>query len=198
VINLKKALPIIVAVVAVAAGWFFLKGNKTGGLPGVGKTYTMKSLKAIIDLGVPVKCSYKVGEIEYEGYVKGQQWRGKMQQADGRQGEVIIKDNCMWSWTDDKKGITMCFEPEEGEDSVWDNPEYMTTDIEYTCRPAAITDAQFNPPADVNFMNLDDLMNPEGFPMPETSTETAPETLPGGMDIPTTPEDFDMSRYQDL
>ena len=191
--SLKKLLPILGILAIAGAGWYFLKGSKGGvGLPGAAKSYTAKGLKAVIDLGVPMKCSYKVGDMEYEGYVKGQQWRGHMQFPDGRQGEIIFKDNCMWSWGDDKKGTKMCFEPTEEDETIWDEPQQgATMDLDYQCRPTAITDAKFTPPSDVQFMDLDQMMGPEGFNMPDMPD--APD-MPG---VPSTPEDFDMSRYKE-
>jgi len=197
--SLKKLLPILGILVIAGVGLYFLKGSKGGpGLPGVTKNYTAKGIKAVIDLGIPMKCSYKVGEMEYEGYVKGQQWRGHIQLPNGNQGEIIFKDNCMWSWDDKKQGTKMCFEPTEEGETLWDNPQQGTDmDLDYQCRPAAITDAKFTPPTDVNFMDLDDMMGPMGqdtYDMPDIpDMPDAPNTI----GVPTTPEDFDMSRYKE-
>ncbi|MFC1627331.1 hypothetical protein ACFL18_02095 [Patescibacteria group bacterium] len=196
--NLKKLLPILAIVAVVGVGAVLLK-NKGVAVPGISKTYTAKGIKAIVDLGVPVKCSYQVGEMEYEGYVKGKQYRGKMQYPDGKQGEVIMKDECMWSWSEtDGQGIKMCFPPTEDGEDIWDNPENANVDINYLCRPAAITDAQFVPPANINFMDMDDMdsmMDPQGYDYNTEDYDTGNYDIPAG--VPDSPEDFDMSRYQE-
>jgi len=200
--NLKKLLPILAIVAVVGVGWFLFQNKKGGGasIPGITKSYSAKGLKAVVDLGIPVKCSYQIGEMKYEGYVKGKQWRGRMEYPDGRKGEVIMKGNCMWSWTNEEaKGIKMCFEPTEDGEDMWSDPQYAGTDIDYKCSPAAITDAQFNPPTNIQFMDMDDLnqmmMDPESFNTQDNNAgiPDMPETI----GIPDSPEDFDMTRYQE-
>ena len=195
--NLKKLLPILAIVAIIGVGWFLSQNKKGGGIsiPGVSKTYTAKGIQAVIELGIPMKCTYKIGDMEYEGYVKGKQWRGKMQFGDGRQGEVIMKDNCMWSWGDkDVQGVKMCFEPTEDGQDMWNDPQQDTViDFDYQCRPAAITDAQFNPPANINFMDMDQMMSPEGYNTQDYNTGNY--DIPAG--VPDSPEDFDMSRYKE-
>ena len=198
---MKKLLPILIILVVAGAGWYFLKGGKAGesggiSIPGVTKTYNAKGIKAVIDLGIPMKCSYKVGDMEYEGYVKGKQWRGHMKLPSGRQGEIIFKDNCMWSWNADKQGSKMCFElTEEGED-MWSQPQQGTSmDVDYKCRPAAITDAKFIAPSDVTFMDLDQVM-PGNMDTYMDDIPDTPESF-NMQGVPSTPEDFDMSRYKE-
>lgn len=160
----------IVIVLALTLGGCSLVAKKTqekGGEPGPvteesGETvpqgkgeesYTFKALKAAIELGIPLKCSYKVGDVEYSGYIKGRKWRGKMDSGDGRITEVIMKDNCMYSWSEgEQTGMKMCFEQD-----MWENEEYQQPDqvqeIDYFCAPAVVSDAQFDPPANINFMD---------------------------------------------
>ena len=107
-----------------------------------------------------MKCTYKVEGYEYEGYIKGEKWRGKVKTADGKTGEVIMKDNCMWSWEEGvDQGMKTCFEETEGDD-YWGGGDSTTEtpDIDYNCAPTAVTDSKFNPPSNVNFMDLDQLM----------------------------------------
>lgn len=139
--------------------------GRGGNKPGIVETMTggdqpfSGTLKAAIAMGVPMKCSYTVDGAEYEGYVKGEQYMGKVS-ANGKVGNVIIKDNCMWSWSDEEaQGIKTCFEPAEGEDSIWDSSDTSDLSMNYTCRPAAIGDDKFSPPSNVNFMDLDAMMN---------------------------------------
>lgn len=115
------------------------------------------TLKAAIALGVPMKCTYKVGDNETTGIIKGKQWRGDFKQND-KEGTVIIKDTCMWSWTKgETQGLKMCFEPKEGKD-IWDEAQQVNPNVEYHCLPTLATDADFNPPAEVKFSTLEEMM----------------------------------------
>jgi len=158
---LKKVVIAIVLILLALGGYYYFSRSKGAvGVPGTGGIQKFSTLKAAIDLGVPLKCSYSVNGNEYEGYVKGKQWRGKIKTAEGQVGEVIMKDNCMWSWgNQEKQGMKTCFEETEDGD-VWDQD--TTVGIEYNCMPAAVTDAEFTPPADIQFMDLDQMMQQYG------------------------------------
>jgi len=175
VINLKKVIIPILILVAAGAGWYFLKGNGAGpiNLGGSVKNEAFKGgLAAAVKLGVPMKCSYSIdGEMESEGYIKGKNYRGKMTAEQGKIAEVIMKDNCMWNWDEDtKEGVKFCFENEEG-NTMWGDfdeedfenvelPEgYEPPDMEYDCKPAIIADSKFIPPSDVEFVDMQEIMN---------------------------------------
>lgn len=179
-INLKKVIIPILVLVAAGAGWYFYKGQ--GALPGVGSSLKSEAFKgglaAAVKLGVPMKCSYSIGnEMESEGYIKGKNYRGKMEDETGKVSEVIMKDNCMWNWdTETREGSKFCFEG-ENEDAMWDFdagdtedmdiPEgYEAPDVEYDCKPAVISDSMFALPTDVKFLDMQEMMNsfmPEGM-----------------------------------
>jgi len=110
--------------------------------------------------GVGMKCTYEVDGAQYEGFVKGEMYAGKMATATGV-GQVIVKDNCMWSWSESEdQGVKMCFEPGENEDSnIWDNPESgLDADLNYNCSPVTVSDSQFTPPNDVEFVDFEGMM----------------------------------------
>ena len=96
-----------------------------------------------------------------------------MQFGDGREveanlhGEVIIKDNCMWSWSEgESQGMKTCFDA--AEQDIWDEPQGASaSDVEYHCVPTVITDAKFIPPTNIEFMDLDEMMGGYGQEMPE-------------------------------
>ena len=123
------------------------------------ETYTFSALTAAIELGIPLRCSYTIGNTEVQGYVKGDQWRGKIRQ-EGEEGvaEVIMKDDCMWSWAErDERGMKMCFDTEDGE-SMWNQDEITDTGVQYICEPAAVNDDLFDPPSEVTFTDVWDMM----------------------------------------
>jgi hypothetical protein len=157
---------IIVGAVLVVGllGVYMVFGRGGGAVPGVpgtgGDQPFSGTLKAAVAMGVPMKCTYTVEGAEYEGYIKGEQYMGKVKVGD-KMGSVIVKDNCMWSWEEGAtQGVKLCFEPEEGsEETIWDSSDTAELNMSYTCRPAAVTDSQFEPPNDVQFMDLDSMMN---------------------------------------
>lgn len=163
---MKKLLPIIIALVLIVlagGGYLYFKSRQSGKSVSEVANETVSevyegSLKTAIEKGVSMKCSYKMDENEYEGVIKGKMWRGKMKTGDGRVGEVIIKDECMWSWESGKKdGTKICFEAktEEGSaGSIWDQPSTGNPDVQYKCTPALVTDSEFDPPKDVVFVDL--------------------------------------------
>lgn len=126
------------------------------------------SLKLAVEKGIPMKCTYKQGENQFEGYLKGKMWRGKME-SNGDTSEVIIKDNCMWSWNSadkTKQGAKICFEQKDEKTGqtkdVWEESGVESNDVQYTCLPANVSDTTFEPPADITFIDLNQL-NPNQF-----------------------------------
>jgi hypothetical protein len=148
----------------------WLSGGKDQGTGGQGASQGQGpfngTLQAAVKLGIPMKCTYTVEGMEAEGWIKGQQYRGKMKNQQGQVGEVLMKDNCMWTWDETKgQGVKMCFDPEENQDlwdpQTWDETETEGTqppDVDYHCNPAVVTEAQFQPPANIEFMDLDQMM----------------------------------------
>jgi len=166
VIIIKKALPIILLIAVLAAAYFFF--GKSGGSK-TGEPQTFSSLKTAVGLGVPMKCTYTVEGAQYEGFIKGEMWRGKISSQEGVT-EVILKDNCMWTWTDaDKAGVTTCFEAEDAEGSseesndVW-SQQGEAAGVEYNCSPALVPDNTFDPPTDINFTDFNSLLDDLNIP----------------------------------
>ena len=168
---MKKLLPIILVLVAVGIGAYILMGRGSSDTsidvtsPDSSTPDTFSGmLKDAVKLGVAMKCTYKVEGNEYESFIKGENYRGKIKTAEGKTGEIIIKDNCMWNWTEEEaQGIKICFEESDTETAnVWEQPQGAAgPDITYTCLPTTVTDATFTPPSDIDFMDLDAMQ--EGF-----------------------------------
>jgi len=165
---MKKLMPIliiiVVAVVAVGA-WLFLgkgKGEPEVTLPGEikkeageeGESFTGK-LKDVVTRGVSMKCTVSTGDFSGTSYIKGRNVYSEMTQ-EGRESFMIMKDSCMWSWTkDESQGVKTCFETD-----AWEQEEAgdVPTDVEYRCAPTIFPDSKFNPPANVNFLDIEQLM----------------------------------------
>ena len=123
------------------------------------------SLKEAAEKGIPLKCAYKQQDNEFEGVLKGKSWHGKMKSKDGQVAEVIIKDNCMWSWNPGDKtnqGAKICFEDKnatEGSENtdVWEKSEVDNPNVKYTCLPTTASDSEFEPPKEIQFIDLNQL-----------------------------------------
>lgn len=162
----KQLIIIALVVVAAGAGWFFLKGDGGTGVGSLTQKFSQKSpftgsLKAAVALGVPMKCTYKVDEMEYTGYIKGKQYKGKLTMPDGQEGSVLLKGTCVYTWSEtDNQGVKICYEEEELD--MWE--QYAEeSPLDYVCYPAVISDSEFNIPSGVSFMDMNNMMNNPGF-----------------------------------
>jgi hypothetical protein len=120
------------------------------------------SLKAAVEMGIPLKCTYSVGGIEYEGLIKGEQYKGQVSMPDGKTGNVVMKENCMYTWEESAdQGMKICFTEEE--ESMWEQTD-TTGNIpgDYKCVPAVVTDSAFDLPTDVEFMDFESMMQDAG------------------------------------
>ncbi|KUK83483.1 MAG: hypothetical protein XD98_0332 [Microgenomates bacterium 39_6] len=118
------------------------------------------SLMDVIARGVPMKCSYEVDGVEYEGLVKGENYRGKVSQ-NGQTMEIIVIDGYSYIWQEGKtQGMKMAFDADMAEEaSDEDTAAFASPDIEYRCFPAVVADSQFSLPEDVSFLDFDQMMN---------------------------------------
>lgn len=169
---MKKSLPIIIVVVVVAVAGFLVwnfwgKGGvslpvgeikKEAGESGeefVGK------IKDIITLGGPMRCTYTQGKTSGTSYFKARKMYGEIT-AEGKLAYLIIKDNCMWNWSqEENQGMKTCFEEdfwEMSEEYAQEGEATVPTEAEYRCAPAIISDSKFNPPAGINFLDMDEMM----------------------------------------
>jgi len=161
---MKKGLPIIVIVAVLAVGgWLFLKSRQPAGPVEISpkapatqeKSFTGK-LKDMVMRGVAMKCTWKQNNSSGEGFIKDKKYYGEIESG-GKKTYVIMKDNCMWSWNkSESQGVKFCFEPTETGTDFWDVENAPQGN--YTCVPAVVSDAKFNPPSSVNFMDMDEMM----------------------------------------
>ena len=171
---MKKGLPIIIAIVAIVVvgvlAWMFLgKGEISMPVPGAeikkgageaGEEFVGK-IKEVVALGAPMKCTYTQGDTSGTSYIQGKKMYSEMT-AQGKQGFVIIKDNCLWSWSQgETQGFKTCFEEdfwEMGEEATEEGQASVPTEAEYRCAPAVFADSKFNPPANINFLSIEEMM----------------------------------------
>ncbi len=141
----------------------------------VESTYAGK-LKEFMKLGDSLKCTFSLSE-EGSGttWIKGEEtYTEAVFQANSF--NTLTKDECVWTWSDENnQGIKICYDNSEEvfSEEERDSPEgvgefnpmdaEIPEDFEFDCEEATIPDSRFEPPADVNFISMDDLMNPENM-----------------------------------
>lgn len=165
---MKKFLPIILILVVVGAGAYFYMGKKgTSSLPGESTTSDVfqGSLELAVQKGVPLKCEFKDDEGNSGTYwVKGKNSYGEMT-SEGKTGYVIVKDNCMWSWSkEEAQGVKTCFEEFDyssvntpsgaGEMDTTVETTEQTPTQDYSCGPTVISDSKFEAPSNINFLSF--------------------------------------------
>lgn len=169
---MNKVLPIIVIVVIVGAvigSQTFLKRGEQVEAPGgaqVGqeapvqeeKGFTGK-LKDALLLGQSMECTWtKEGKDFATAFIKDKKVYSEAIYEDKKMYS-IVRDNCVYTWGEGQtQGFKMCFEPTEAEDNWMDMEGAPPADIDYHCRPTMLTDAKFEPPTNVNFTSLEEMM----------------------------------------
>ena len=140
------------------------KGQPTGEAP---KESFIGTLKEVISLGGTMECTYKKDDTFFgKTWVKGKKFYTEFTQA-GKKGYVIMKDNCMYTWSSEQTdGFKICFDPAEFEEMMEGASDFgqqagPPPDMNYNCMPAVIGDSRFNPPANINFMDFENMMQPE-------------------------------------
>lgn len=209
---MKKIILIILVVgVLLAGGWYFTtqKGSSPVSKPGSDTTQNVSdddtysgTLQKILGLGKSLKCTWSMEGAEGTSWIKNKNVYTEIS-AQGYESRAIMKDNCMWAWAEGQaQGVKTCYESTEEMYEELDKSEQQAqpdagqsteevaipSDVEYNCQPASIADSQFDPPADVNFLDMDELVPQTTEDMQDMSEEDMQELqdkmqemLPEGM-----------------
>ena len=139
-------------------------GQPTGEAP---KDSFIGTLKEVISSGGAMECTYKKDDAFFgKTWVKGKQIYSEFTQ-EGKKGYMIMKDNCMYTWsTEQPDGFKICFDPAEFEEAMEGSSDFgqqagPPPDMNYNCIPAVIGDSRFNPPTDIDFMDFENMAQPE-------------------------------------
>lgn len=150
---MKKLILIGGVLVLLVGGWWLFNREQTAtDQEEVSTESTEESVTGtiaeIMARGIAVKCSYDVNGVEYEGYIKGDQYRGQMATGDQTQ-EVIIANGYLYTWqTGGDQGVKMAYELANP-----DEEDYLDMDAVYNCSPSLVEDDLFVPPEDVSFID---------------------------------------------
>ncbi|MFH0943236.1 MAG: hypothetical protein V1810_03620 [Candidatus Beckwithbacteria bacterium] len=161
-------------LVILAAGVLLTGCVKKTGTIGTGQNKVEEftgNLKEAMAKNLPMKCEWKQNNNSGASYVKGDDIYVETI-VDGKNGFIIMKDNCMWSWGDQmEQGVKFCSEPTEVEvnediknQTGEDKAEGVDWQMEYKCAPAIFGEEKFTPPAGVKFTDMDEMLQGLGNP----------------------------------
>lgn len=204
---MKKILIILIPIIILggAGAWYVSQSNKEI-TPGNTETSPKSAdtaqedkeesksitgkLSEIVNLGTAVKCTWNHEETNTSGtaWIKDKKTYTEVTTPEG-EFNAITKDNCVWSWGETLgQGVKVCYEDEEdiftpdSEDveDMMENRELVEppTDVDYKCKKTPIADSKFNPPENIEFISLDELM--KGF---EDLQKNAEDLIPEGFEM---------------
>ena len=177
--NKKKKNPmmivgVVIAFVVLLVGYFILSQNKTNNSTGKGEgtgvvqeekgkgESIISSIRDAMSKSMSLKCTYEVGSQETVAYVKGNKIRVDNKDEDGKTSSMIMKDNKMWIWSSDREeeGIILSTEGVEGEQKITSSEDIIANleDQRQFCKVDSVSDSYFEPPQNVNFKDMSDLM----------------------------------------
>ena len=130
------------------------------------------SMLKMVGMGMPLKCTWEAEGSAGTTWVKGENVYGEFE-AEGQKSKMIFKDDCTWVWQEGQtQGVKVCYEPEEAEQFLAGEVEGVEQpqvragslpDVDYRCAPAVVTEEKFTPPANIEFMDIAEMMQGLGM-----------------------------------
>ena len=162
--GMKKILPVILILVVLGGGvyFFLIRGKGQSGVGNLAKSEIYEgTLKMAVEKGIPLKCAWRKDDGNFgTTWVKGKNIYGELT-AEGKEGYMIMKDNCIWSWAKGESvGAKICFEEidydqmSSGTGSTTGTSTASVPDQQFNCVPSVITESKFEPPSEVNFSSF--------------------------------------------
>lgn len=207
--NVILILLLLLIFLGAAGGVYYFLLMKRGGvvtLPSLtsvigNKVYSTEQLKATIKSGVSLKCTYKDDEQNYgTSYLKGMKIYSDMV-LNGKTVKVVMKDKCMWNWNEAMQGSKMCFDASFEEMLDYDYSKelkdlqakagtYPTKPVrQYSCSGASVADSMFQLPANVSFIDMDQMQKQQEEMMNKYQQEDSSLNQPAEEEI--IPEETD-------
>jgi len=169
----NKIVIVVVVLLLLLGGYFYMQ-SKQGGLTNLGQpgsSQTSEFVGSIMEAmgrNVPMKCTWTSGADSAEIYVKGEMMYTQST-TDGKLGYMVRKDGCNYIWGDQmEQGVKMCIDLEastaplaSGYTTPAGQAEVSGPDLNasYRCLPTVVSDDKFNPPTDVQFQDMSEVMN---------------------------------------
>lgn len=120
------------------------------------------SIKDAMSKSLSLQCDYSANNVTSLVYIKGKSIRSESDNK-GDKVYAILKDNKLWSWSDkEKTGIIMDLSATQnnaqagqktGDDVINEVEKYKEN-----CKQTIVSDSMFNPPSDIKFQDLSEMM----------------------------------------
>lgn len=182
----KLFIPLIIVILLIAgffAYWIKMKPNSTGNSTNTQVTQaaqptqtektSFSSLKDLLTQGVSQQCAYaytdeKTGKSEGVMFIANGKVRGSFSLTDPKgvvtTGNMINDGAFSYTWNDTtKQGMKIAITEElkkKGEELIKDNPQVaeMNKKIDYRCKTWTADVSKFNPPTNIPFTDLSQMM----------------------------------------
>ncbi len=172
----KIILIIAGAILLIGVGYF--AAQQAGLLPTTVQKVTIPngaeqetitgSIQNLLSRGESLKCTWSTEEASGTSWIKNQNVYSEVT-AQEQTSKTIMKDNCAWVWMEGQaQGIKTCYESfdEMQQDIVTEDTETepaegsisLPANVTYNCAVTTIEDSKFNPPQDVQFMDLEETL----------------------------------------
>ena len=167
----KKIILIVGGIIVLVLAFFFLTQNKTTTTNETTdltttqqttqeNTTVFDSIKDAMSKSLSLKCEYVAGGGSVVAYIKGNSIRMDNLNGNNNSGNAIIKDNRLWTWSNQtNEGAVMTLpKPEEGKQTSSEEIINNLEEQKQFCTPAVVSDSAFEPPANIKFQDLTKMM----------------------------------------
>ena len=169
---MNKLLMIGVVVLLVLGGGYWYMTRSGGNLPGTPQNIATEfsgNLMEAMSKNVPMKCTWTSGADSGEVLVKGEMMHATMMN-DGKTSYVVRSGGCNYMWGEGmEQAIKICMEldasdlpsasgytaPTTGE-AQYQGPDL---NVDYRCLPPVVSDDKFDPPTNIQFTDMGEMMN---------------------------------------
>lgn len=178
----NKLVPVIITLVLLAGGGYYLKTKNTGTPQTVGQTVNeANEFASAIESGKPTLCTLTKDQDVMEYLIKGKKMRiNTTTNIEGKTtvGHMINDEAYFYAWDDTQKQgskISMLVpspSPLASTVPQSDTPKFDESDYQgfkdqgytITCKATSVNDSVFTPPSDVKFIDPSQVM--QAFPSP--------------------------------
>jgi len=151
--------------VFVLAGCGPQKPTDTTGSQTEEKKTVFDSIKDAMTKSLSLRCDYEANNVKSVVFIKGKNIRSETENKTGK-AYAIVKDQKLWAWGDQsKQGVLMDLTKQntQGQSANGQkSQEDIIKEVEQykqNCQQVVVPDSQFNPPADIKFIDLSQMLN---------------------------------------
>jgi len=156
---MKRLFVLIIVLMLASCG-----GAKDGAAPAKepeAKQHTFDSLQAAMDSGMGMRCTFAYEDGTGVALVKGGKYSTTVK-AEGQVAHSITDGTNMYVWVEGQDGGIMITAAEIKEAGVKAESQYGIFDqdkkIAFACLPHVVSGSSFQPPSDIKFITLTEMM----------------------------------------